>query len=472
MLKYTDNLKATFFIGISMFLTSGINYLTTPIFTRLISLSEYGLISKYNSLYLIISVIATLTLSRPGILNVGLHDHKNSRWSYLSCMLGLITVSTFLISIVVVFLGDRLSEVLQIPFSLIVLMLLACFLQPATTFWIYKQRYEYKWKAVCTVTIGTAVLAQVFSILAVLWFRGYENVNLGVVRLYSSNVITLFVAMIIFIRICSLGQKFIDFGLWKATLLFALPLIPHYLGFSLLNGMDKIMIGNMVGDDKVGIYSLSAIISTVGLLVWQALGVSIIPFIYKYLDLGDYYVIRSRVKPILEFVAICCIAISFLAPEIIVVFGTKEYMEGVYIIPAVTAGTFVHILYDLFSSYAFLKKKSVYIMIATVLAAITNVILNYICIRHFGYLAAGYTTFISYVVLAFFHYRFSIYLGGIPLFKGRNICLIVLLVFSLCSLPMMFLENIAVRLVLLIGLITLIFKRKSLYLESLSKMKV
>ena len=88
MRRLSDNIKATFFLGIASFVTSGINYITTPIFTRLVSTAEYGLISKYNSIYLILSVIATLTLSRPGILSVGLYEHKENRWEYLSIMLG------------------------------------------------------------------------------------------------------------------------------------------------------------------------------------------------------------------------------------------------------------------------------------------------------------------------------------------------------------------------------------------------
>lgn len=472
MRKYSENLKATFFIGISSFLTSGINYLTTPIFTRLITTAEYGLISRYNSYYLIISVIATLTLSRPGILNVGLHEHKESRWSYLSSMLGLITVSTLFISIIMYILWNPLSNVLQIPPSLIILMILTCFLQPATTFWTYKQRYEYNWKPVCIVTIGTAVLAQVFSVFAVLWFREQGNVNLGIVRLYSSSTINLFVALLIFIRICFLGKKFIDLNLWRTTLIFALPLIPHYLGFSFLNGMDKIMIGNMVGDDKVGIYSLSSVISTIGLLLWQALCVSITPFIFKRLQLREYNSIRLHVKPLLEIVAICCILISLLAPEIICIFGTKDYLEGIVVMPAVTAGTFMHVLYDLFSNVAFFKKKSIYIMLATLLAALINGILNFVCIKEFGYLSAGYTTLVSYAALTFFHYKISVYLGGEPLFTGTDVCLISVGVSFMCGLSILLLNNTFLKFIFVLILFLYMIKRRNNYLQAISEMKV
>ena len=177
MRKYSENIKATFFLGIASFLTSGINYLTTPFFTRILSTSEYGLISKYNSVYLIISVIATLTLSRPGILSVGLYEHKENRWKYLSTMLGEVLVSTVLSFALLGVLWNSIRSIINIPFSLILLIFVSCAVQPAMTFWTYKQRYEYKWKTTFAINVGTAILAQAVSIVAVIWTNAYKVVR-------------------------------------------------------------------------------------------------------------------------------------------------------------------------------------------------------------------------------------------------------------------------------------------------------
>ena len=352
MRKYSENIKATFFCGIASFLTSGINYITTPIFTRLMSTSEYGLISKYNSVYLIVSVIATLTLSRPGILNVGLYEYKNNRWEYLSIMLGEVLISSIMTFVIITLLWAPFYNLINIPFLFVVLMLVSCAIQPAMTFWTYKQRYEYKWKLTFLISVGTAIIAQAVSIIIVIWFKNNSNYNLGVVRLFSSSVINLIASLIIYIYIVCKGKKFINIKLWKKTLLFALPLIPHYFGFALLTGIDKIMIGFMSGDSKVGIYSLAAVISTVGALLWQALGVSVTPFVYEKLGERKFKKIDSLTKPLLELVGLFCIAVSFFAPEIIAIMGTKEYIDAVYVIPAVTAGTFMHVMYDLFSTFS------------------------------------------------------------------------------------------------------------------------
>ena len=80
----SPTVKATLAFGIASFAVSGINYITTPIFTRLLSVSEYGVITVYNSWYEIVRVFATMTLIFPGILQVGLYEHKENRWKYLS----------------------------------------------------------------------------------------------------------------------------------------------------------------------------------------------------------------------------------------------------------------------------------------------------------------------------------------------------------------------------------------------------
>jgi O-antigen/teichoic acid export membrane protein len=46
-------------------------------------------------------------------------------------------------------------------------------------------------------------------------------------------------------------------------------------------------------------------------------------------------------------------------------------------------------------------------LIASVIAAITNVVLNYIFIKLFGYVAAGYTTLACYIIYSLGHFIIS-----------------------------------------------------------------
>ena len=210
-----ESLKATLVFAIASFATSGINYITTPIFTRLLTNAQYGTVSIYNSSFAIVRVFASMTLIFPGVLNVGLYEHRDNRWKYLSTMLGVTTVTTAVLAVVTWLLADQVEHLLGLSGSLITLMLLMCLSQPATTFWTFKQRYEYRYKATFVVSVGSAVLAQVVAIAAVMLFDAMDYPHLDQVRLWSAGIVNIAVGMALFGVICRRGKTFVDIPLWK-----------------------------------------------------------------------------------------------------------------------------------------------------------------------------------------------------------------------------------------------------------------
>lgn len=431
-----EGLKATIVFAIASFATSGINYITTPIFTRLLSTAEYGLISVYNSWFEIVRVFASLTLIFPGILNVGLYEHSDNRWKYLSSVLGMTACSTIIISIGYIMFQNTINALFQLPTVAIILMLLMCFFQPATIFWTQKQRYEIQYKITFIVSVGSAIMAQIVSVVAVLTFRN-TGVNLAIVRLWSAGIVNIVVAIYLYIYICKKGCKYIDIPLWKTTLVVAVPLIPHYLSTVVLSSIDKIMISQMVGQSKTGIYSLAAILSAIGVLIWRALSVTYTPFVNRKLGEKNYTQIRTAVKPLLVVVAIFCILTALGAPEIIGILATKDYYEGIYVVPPIAAGIYTTALYDNFTAVSFFYKKSVYIMFATVVAAISNIILNYICIQKFGYIAAGYTTLASNLILTALHYINSRRIVKEEIYDSR-FCFVSVCIVIICCMSCIF----------------------------------
>ena len=274
-----ESVKATLVFAIASFATSGINYLTTPIFTRLLTGAEYGTVSVYNSWYAIVRVLASMTLIFPGILNVGLYEHSDNRWKYLSSMLGVTTVCTAILGVLYAVFPGLFHSLLGLNPSLMILMILSCFALPATTFWTMKQKYEYRYQVTFFVSVGSAVLAQAVAVAAVMAARDHQFGNLDQVRLWSAGIVNMAVGLVLFFYIIRQGRAFVDIPLWKKTLLVAVPLIPHYISGELLSSINQIMIGNMVGKTEAGIYSLAAVLSAIGILLWRALTVMFNAFV-------------------------------------------------------------------------------------------------------------------------------------------------------------------------------------------------
>ena len=463
-----ESVKATLVFAIASFATSGINYLTTPIFTRLLSGAEYGTVSVYNSWYAIVRVFASMTLIFPGILNVGLYEHSENRWKYLSSMLGITTVTTALLSLLYALFPGVFQDLTGLSGSLMILMLLSCFALPATTFFTMKQKYEYRYRVTFFVTVGSAVLAQAAAVAAVMLSNG----PLDQVRLWSAGLVNMAVGLVLFTYILRKGRSFVDIPLWKKTLVVALPLIPHYLGGELLSSMDKIMIGTMVGKAEAGIYALAAVLSAIGILLWRALTVMFNPFVNAKLGARDFRAIRETVKPLMLVVGVMCVIASLAAPEIIRVLATEEYLAGVYVVPPVAAGIFIHALYDTFAAVSFFHKRSTRIMTATLTAAAVNLVCNYVFINRFGYIAAGYTTLLSNLVLTAMHYRNARCIEPQEIYDPKFSLLSVILVTAGCLLCNLIYPFLVLRYALMAALLVFLWTRRKSVLEMLTSMKV
>ncbi len=467
-----ESVKATVVFGVASFATSGINYIMTPVFTRLLSTAEYGVINIYNSWHSIIQVIAAMTLIYPGVLHVGLYEHSDNRWRYLSTMMGIITtVSGAMLALYLLF-AREIDKFISLPPSLMLLNMITCMILPATTLWTTKQRYEYKYRITFFVVVGAAAAAQLVSVLAVLAARG-RGVNLAVVRLWSAGLTNLTVGLVLYCFIFFKGRTFFDRALWQETFRVTIPLIPHYLSSVVLTGTDKIMIGKMVGESEAGVYGLAAVLSSIGVLFWRALAVTFNPFINARLGQRAFKEIGRAVKPLWVTVGGACVMGALAAPEIIIVMAKREYLAGINAVPPIVAGIYVHALYDAFSAVSFFHKESVRIMRASVTAAVSNIVLNYICIRQFGYIAAGYTTLAAGLILTGMNYRNVLRIEKETIYDGRFVWLSIAAVVLAClGCTLLYGLPWPVRYALIALLAGALYSKRGVLFTTLSKMKV
>ena len=91
------------------------------------------------------------------------------------------------------------------------------------------------------------------------------------------------------------------------------------------------------------------------------------------------------------------------------------------------------------------QKKTTYIMAGTIVAAIVNIILNYIFIHLYGFIAAAYTTLAAYSLFAALHYIISrklIHFFVVPVGRMVSICGAVAL---MAAWNLIFMNNILLR---------------------------
>jgi O-antigen/teichoic acid export membrane protein len=127
-----------------------------------------------------------------------------------------------------------------------------------------------------------------------------------------------------------------------------------------------------------------------------------------------------------------CFIVSLMAPEIINILATKDYIEGIYVVPPVALGVFFTVLFNIFANIEFLYKRNFLIMLMTLLAAILNITLNVLLIPKLGFIIAGYTTAFSYMVYALLHYLNMLKLHKERIFNNTKLLVICMVVTMLC----------------------------------------
>lgn len=392
--------KASIWFTVCSILQKGISFLTTPVFTRLLTTAEYGKFSVYQSWYSIIAIFATLNLSY-GVFNNGMTKYQD-RDGFASAMLGLSSNVTIVLTIVFTLFKNKISHVLELEPVYIYLILLECLLYPAFALWSARQRYEFKYKNLVIITLLMSILSPFLGIIFVI-----NSDNRALARVVSFVFVEVSICVFFYIKMFKDGKIIFSKKYWKYALLFNIPLLPHYLSQTVLNQADRIMIGNLIGKSEAAIYSVAYSISMMMIIVTTAINNSFIPYTYQCLKNENYKELKKYSSALLMLVCIICIMAMAFCPEIILIVGGQDYYDAVYVMPPIAASVFFMFLYPLFANIEFYYEETRFVAVASCIAAVFNVVLNYVFINIFGYYAAGYTTLVCYIVSAIGHYFFS-----------------------------------------------------------------
>lgn len=378
--------------------TRGLAIITTPIFTRIMTTDQVGMVNLYSSWYSMITVVSTLALTSGGF-SIALREFEKERDQYVSSVLSLTSIVAIGLALVYSLSKTFWNDVTGLPTHLMLLLIFGLLVAPARDFWLSRQRFEYRYKLSGTVTVLSAIFASGLAVAAVLYANSIGYSDIASVRLFAHYFIIYGVAFIIWLSIFWQGRCFYSSKYWRFSLQLSLPLIGYSVASQILSVSDRMMISKMVGNSAVGVYGTLYTVSSLSLMVWMAINASFEPYLYQNMENP-----KSKIKKLsvsmLGMYSLVAILLVYLAPEIVRILATDEYYKGIYIMPPVAGGVYFIAVSNLYSDILVYLKRTKIIMFSSAIAATLNVILNYIMIEAYGYMAAAYTTLFSYVVMA------------------------------------------------------------------------
>lgn len=434
----SESAKSAIVYTMATLFSRGLAIITVPIFTRIMSTDQIGVVNLYNSWYTMISAVATLSLTSGGYM-VAMKEYPNERDQYQSSVLTLTSIIAILIALVYFAFSSFWNTLIGLPSSLVVLMLIGFFVAPARDFWFLRQRYEYKYKLAGIVSIGGALAASALSVVAVLKISQQDAGSTAEGRLFANYFVLYGVSAVIWLITMLRGKTFYNKDFWKLSLSLSIPLIGYSLAAQILNVSDRMMIGQMVNNSAVGIYSTLYTVSSISLMVWQAIHSSFVPYLFKSLESKDTGIKKISLQLMILYAGVA-VVLTYLAPEIVRILATEEYYEAIYIMPPIAAGVFFTAFANIYSDIAVYYKKTKYVMYPAAIAALVNLVLNYIFIKAYGYMAVAYTTLLSYILMALFQGLWARKLckengiEGNAVFEDRKLMVLAIATTLLCLL--------------------------------------
>lgn len=393
--------KATLWITLCSFLQRGLSFITVPIFTRLLSTADYGSVSVYQSWEMVATYLVTLGVTYGGFNN-GMIRFKTDREGYTSSVVGLVFALGLLWIALSAVLSDYVVALTGLPLTLVSLLFVEVVVKGVYDIWTSRMRFDYEYRklvpASLLLSVAVPALGVVFVVMA------SDKV---LARILSFVLVEAAFAVVLSACMLRRGRRLFKWEYWKFTLLFNFPLLPHYLSQVVLSSSDRIMIANLCTASDAGVYSIAYSVGMIMTLLTNSLNSTVVPWLYRTLDAKQFGRIGRTSASLLGLIAVVIAVVDILAPEVVGILAPGEYSEAMQLVPVIAASVFFMFLYSYCSNIEFYYEKTGLAAIASVVAALLNIVLNALFIPVFGYRAAGYTTLACYMVLGAAHYIFS-----------------------------------------------------------------
>ncbi len=190
----------------------------------------------------------------------------------------------------------------------------------------------------------------------------------------------------------------LDIELIKKMLKFSFPLIAGGVAYWGLTTIDRVFLRHYSGFEELGIYAIAAslggavmVLSSIFANIWH-------PTVYKWVQQGvDTDKLQLVIETMLVFIAfiwsmfgLSSWLLKYLLPE--------KYSDVEYLVIACAAAPLLYMLSETTMVGIGIMRKSMYAMLASLLALLTSIFLNYLLIPKYGAFAAAIASMVSFLI--------------------------------------------------------------------------
>ena len=389
-------IKNTILFSIGNFGSKIINFLLVPLYTNILTTSEYGTLDLITVLSMVLVPIITLNISE-SIMRFSL-DKNSDKNKILSIVL-LMTLISFVISLLMIFAFNffSITREYSLVFSLYVFSLsfstiLLCYIRGI------EKLVDYS-----LISIFQSLC---IALLNILFLTYYKMGIKGYILAFSISYIITSILCILRGKVYKIIFNIkLDKMLLKKMIKYSILLIPNSLMWWIINSLDRIMITNMISLKANGIYAVSYKIPTILITMTTIFNQAWMFSAVKEKDSLDKNEYTSNV---FNSLTICVTTISafliiILKPLLSFYVGI-EFFDSWNYVPPLLVGTIFLTLGTFLSNEYTANKDSIGFLKSSTVGAITNLFLNLFLIKSIGVIGAAIATCISYLSVFIFRY--------------------------------------------------------------------
>ncbi len=392
-----------------------LNYLLVPLYTRVFSQEEYGVVIIMYSFVAITFIILTYGMETTFFRYSELEKGKRN---VFNTILSSILLSTLIFLVFSIGFANNIAALIEYPkhadYVILFAIILALDAITAIPFArLRAQNRPVKFASIKFINIGLNIGLNLIFLLLCPYILKSSNTSLSnfvllffrpewglIIYVFIANLIASAVTLILLLTEFKNFRFNIDFNLWKKIMVYALPLLLTGLAGVMNETFGRILMKYLlpadIAEQQVGIYSASVKIAILLNLFVQAFRYAAEPFFFSYEKEKDSKKTYARVMNYFVIATSLIFLGLMMYIDLVVLIIGERFREGIAVIPILLlAYLFLGVFYNLSIWYK-LTNKTIYGALLATGGAVITVVFNFIWIPRFGYVGTAWTTFICY----------------------------------------------------------------------------
>lgn len=380
--------------------------ITAPIFTRIFIPAEYGVISLIASVISFLSLF--LLLGMDNAVFVSFYQYKKEKKIIISSAFWFLFFWGLLLTLVAGIFSNQVS-LMVFKASSYRLILLITFLTAYLTLLINLAkmvfRLEFRAKTFALVSIFNALIATGLMILFVVYFRQ------GLMGYFIGSLIGTFLTVLMALYLIRSDLRFaFSYKRLKEMVLFGVMFVPASLSFFVFDLSDRFFINHYRNLTELGLYSIG--INIASLIVFfsfafgQAWSPQVMKMYFSSKKVFHQFVPRFFIYYLIFFFSLA-LFLSVFSQEILMLMTTAQFYPAMYVVPALSLAMVFAATNQITSLGINIARKTKYFAFYTGLAAVINIVFNFLLIPKFGMIGAAWATAISYFFLTVAYFVIS-----------------------------------------------------------------